>query len=134
MQPSASDRRQRSTRPTDPPMRLRPPASVNQRGCHCNSLSLSFSLSPSLSRAEFRTLRKSQPSLPRKQGEACLQINDLKVSLFVSFCESAVFYHRAINATRPCGLNSWILQCQACYPSRLSCQGPAEILRGRLRS
>jgi hypothetical protein len=28
--PPASDRRQHSTRPTDPPMRLRPPASVNQ--------------------------------------------------------------------------------------------------------
>jgi hypothetical protein len=26
----------------------------------------------------------------------------------VDFCESAVFYHRAINATRPCELNSSI--------------------------
>ncbi len=26
----------------------------------------------------------------------------------VDFCESAVFYQRAINATRPCELNSWI--------------------------
>jgi hypothetical protein len=26
----------------------------------------------------------------------------------VDFCDSAVFYHRAINATRPCGMNSWI--------------------------
>ena len=24
------------------------------------------------------------------------------------YCESAVFYHGAINATRPCELNNWI--------------------------
>jgi hypothetical protein len=49
------------------------------------------------------------------RSDFCLvPVSDFCLSGFLSSlaspprCESAVFYHRAINATRPCELNSWI--------------------------